>query len=124
MRFPAARGNGWALSANDAILAMPGFFHCNGWAVPFFGPMYGAGLVLPGRRADAAFLHQLIVEEGITVAPGVPTIFLDLLAHCRESGASLGRLNRIFSGGTAPPDGNDARPICATMASAPFTAGA
>jgi 3-(methylthio)propionyl---CoA ligase len=96
-------GNGWALSANDAILGIPGFFHCNGWAVPFFGPMYGAALVLPGRRADAAFLHQLIVEEGITVAPGVPTIFLDLLEHCRRFGVGLGRLNRIFSGGTAPP---------------------
>ncbi len=96
-------GNGWGLSANDAIVAVPGFFHCNGWAVPFFGPMYGAGLVLPGRRADPGFLHRLIVEEGITVVPGVPTIFLDLLAHCRRTGAGLGRLNRIFSGGTAPP---------------------
>ena len=96
-------GNGWALSANDAIVAIPGFFHCNGWAVPFFGPMYGAGLVLPGRRADAAFLHQLIIDEGVTVAPGVPTIFLDLLQHCRHTGADLGRLNRIFSGGAAPP---------------------
>jgi acyl-CoA synthetase (AMP-forming)/AMP-acid ligase II len=96
-------GNGWGLSANDTIVAIPGLFHCNGWAVPFFGPMYGAGLVLPGRCADAAFLHQLIVQEGVTVAPGVPTIFLDLLEHCRRTGAGLGRMNRIFSGGTAPP---------------------
>jgi acyl-CoA synthetase (AMP-forming)/AMP-acid ligase II len=96
-------GNAWGLSADDAILAIPGFFHCNGWAVPFFGPMYGAKLVLPGRRADSAFLHSLIVEHGITVAPGVPTIFLDLLRHCQETGAGLGRLNRLFSGGTAPP---------------------
>jgi acyl-CoA synthetase (AMP-forming)/AMP-acid ligase II len=96
-------GNGWGLSADDAIIAIPGFFHCNGWAVPFFGPMYGARLVLPGRRADSAFLHTLIVEHGITIAPGVPTIFLDLLRHCRDTGAGLGRLNRLFSGGTAPP---------------------
>jgi acyl-CoA synthetase (AMP-forming)/AMP-acid ligase II len=96
-------GNGWALSANDAVIAIPGFFHCNGWAVPFFGPMYGARLVLPGRRADSAFLHALILEHGITVAPGVPTIFLDLLRHCRETKTGLGRLNRLFSGGTAPP---------------------
>jgi fatty-acyl-CoA synthase len=96
-------GNGWALSADDAIIAIPGFFHCNGWAVPFFGPMYGAKVVLPGRRADSAFLHRLIVDEGVTVAPGVPTIFLGLLEHCRQTGADLGRLNRIFSGGSAPP---------------------
>ncbi len=96
-------GNGWGLSADDAILAIPGFFHCNGWAVPFFGPMYGAKLVLPGRRADTEWLHRLIVEEGITAGPGVPTIWLAMLDHCRAHGLGLGRLNRIYSGGTAPP---------------------
>ena len=96
-------GNGWGLSADDAILAIPGFFHCNGWAVPFFGPMYGAKLVLPGRRADTEWLHRLIVAEGITAGPGVPTIWLAILEHCRAHGLSLGRLNRIYSGGTAPP---------------------
>jgi acyl-CoA synthetase (AMP-forming)/AMP-acid ligase II len=96
-------GNAWGLSADDAIIAIPGFFHCNGWAVPFFGPMYGAKLVLPGRRADSGFMHDLIVAHGVTVAPGVPTIFLDLLRHCRATGQGLGRLNRLFSGGSAPP---------------------
>lgn len=96
-------GNGWGLSANDAILAVPGFFHCNGWQIPFFGPMYGAKLVLPGRSADTPFLHRLIIQESISVAPGVPTIWLGLLEHCRETQQNLGRLNRIFSGGSAPP---------------------
>ena len=99
----AGGGNGWGLNADDAILAVPGFFHCNGWQVPFYGPMYGAKLVLPGRSAETSFLHRLIVEEGITLGPGVPTIWLSLLEHCRETGQNLGRMNRIFSGGTAPP---------------------
>ncbi len=96
-------GNGWALSANDVVLGLPGFFHCNGWAVPFLAPMYGAKLVLPGRRADDAWLHRLIVDEGVTIAAAVPTIWLGLLEHCRATGHSLGSLRRIFSGGTAPP---------------------
>jgi len=96
-------GNGWALSANDCILAIPGFFHCNGWAVPFLGPMYGAKLVMPGRRADSEWLHSLIGQEDVTVAAAVPTIWLGMLEYCRETGQGLGRLNRIFSGGTAPP---------------------
>jgi fatty-acyl-CoA synthase len=45
----------------------------------------------------------LVLRHGVTVAPGVPTIFLDLLRHCRETNTGLGRLNRIFSGGSAPP---------------------
>ena len=96
-------GNGWGLSADDAIIAIPGFFHCNGWAVPFFGPMYGAKLVMPGRRADSEWLHKLIVEEGITAGPGVPTIWLSMLEYCHAHGLGLGCLNRIYSGGTAPP---------------------
>jgi fatty-acyl-CoA synthase len=96
-------GNGWALSANDVVLGLPGFFHCNGWAVPFLAPMYGAKLVLPGRRADDARLHGLIVDEGVTIAAAVPTIWLGLLEHCRATGQNLGALRRIFSGGTAPP---------------------
>lgn len=96
-------GNGWALSANDVVLGLPGFFHCNGWAVPFLAPMYGAKLVLPGRRADDAWLHRLIVDEGVTIAAAVPTIWLGLLEHCRATGQGLGELRRIFSGGTAPP---------------------
>jgi acyl-CoA synthetase (AMP-forming)/AMP-acid ligase II len=96
-------GNGWALSANDTVLGIPGFFHCNGWAVPFLAPMYGAKLVLPGRRADSEWLHHLIVSEGVTVSAAVPTIWLGMLEHCRETRRGLGRLRRIFSGGTAPP---------------------
>lgn len=96
-------GNGWALSANDVVLGLPGFFHCNGWAVPFLAPMYGAKLVLPGRRADDAWLHCLIVDEGVTIGAAVPTIWLGLLEHCRATGERLGELRRIFSGGTAPP---------------------
>ena len=96
-------GNGWALSANDTVLGIPGFFHCNGWAVPFLAPMYGAKLVLPGRRADSEWLHRLIIDEGVSIAAAVPTIWLGMLEHCRATGQRLGRLLRIFSGGTAPP---------------------
>lgn len=96
-------GNGWGLSANDAIVAIPGFFHCNGWATPFFGPMFGAKIVIPGRRMETEWLHRLIVDEGVTVGPGVPTIWLSLLDYCRKQGVGLGRLDRIYSGGTAPP---------------------
>ncbi len=96
-------GNAWALSADDAILALPGFFHCNGWGIPFLAPMYGARLVMPGRRMDTEFLHGLVLREGITVGPAVPTIWMDMLEHCRGTGQGFGELNRLFTGGIAPP---------------------
>ena len=96
-------GNAWALSADDAILALPGFFHCNGWAIPFLAPMYGSKLVMPGRRMETDFLHGLILREGITVGPAVPTIWMDMLQHSRRTGLGFGQLDRIFTGGIAPP---------------------
>lgn len=96
-------GNGWALSADDGILALPGFFHCNGWAVPFLAPMHGTRLVMPGRNMDTAFLHQLITAENITVGPAVPTIWHMMLEYCQTNRLGLGNLNRLFTGGTAPP---------------------
>ena len=95
-------GNAWALSANDAIIALPGFFHCNGWAIPFLAPMYGCKLVMPGRRMETEFLHQLIVDEGITVGPAVPTIWADMLEYCRRTGAGMCKLDRLYTGGIAP----------------------
>jgi len=71
-----------------------GFFHCNGWAVPFFRAMYGAKLVLPGRRA-IRMAAPADRRGRITAGPGVPTIWLSMLDHCRASGLSLGRLNRF-----------------------------
>jgi fatty-acyl-CoA synthase len=58
---------------------------------------------LPGRRADDAWLHRLIVDEGVTIAAAVPTIWLGILEYCRTTGHGLAALRRIFSGGTAPP---------------------
>ena len=96
-------GNAWAVSQYDSILAIAPFFHCNGWAMPFFAPMVGAKLVLPGRAMDNAHLHQLIVEEAVTASAAVPTILLGLVEHCRASGQTLGRLDRVICGGSPPP---------------------
>ncbi len=63
-----------------------------------------AKLVLPGRALDSASLHELIVGEGVTVANGVPTIWLGILDHLAAAPAGgLGRLDRILCGGMAPP---------------------
>ena len=102
-------GNGWAIGRGDAILAVAPFFHCNGWGAPYVGPMVGAKLVLPGRALDAASLHGLIVGEGVTIATGVPTVWLGMLDHLVERGGDLGRLDRIVCGGTAPPPAMVAR---------------
>ncbi len=98
-----AAPNVWGVSHRDAIIVLAPFFHCNAWGATYLGPMAGAKLILPGRDMDGRSLQRLIVDEGATVGPGVPTVWLGIAEYCRSSGAKLGSLNRIVCGGAAPP---------------------
>ncbi|MCM8731646.1 AMP-binding protein [Hephaestia sp. GCM10023244] len=91
------------LTAHDAVLAVVPMFHANAWGLPFAAPAVGAKLVLPGRHADGARLARLIVDEGVTVAVGVPTVWLGLLEHLEASGDVVPSLQRILVGGAPMP---------------------
>ena len=95
--------NAVGVGFRDALIPIVPFFHGNGWSVPFAAPMAGAKLVLPGRDMEMAKLHELIVGEDVTVALAVPTIWLSMLEHLRQTGADLGRLAKVVTGGAAPP---------------------
>jgi acyl-CoA synthetase (AMP-forming)/AMP-acid ligase II len=92
------------LRAVDAVLPVVPMFHVNAWAIPFAAPMAGARLVLPGRAAgDPATLCDLINSEQVTVALGVPTVWLALLQYLAQSGTRLPSLERTVVGGAACP---------------------
>ena len=91
-----------ALSSNDLLMPVVPLFHANGWSTGFAGPMAGCGMVLPGRQLDPASLCELL-DEGVTITAAVPTVWLPLLAHLRETGRSLPDLNRVVIGGSACP---------------------
>ncbi|MDP2323807.1 MAG: long-chain-fatty-acid--CoA ligase, partial [Gammaproteobacteria bacterium] len=90
--------------AVDTVLPVVPMFHVNAWGVPFAVPMAGAGLVLPGRGAgDPATLCDLINSERVTIALGVPTVWLALLQHLAHTGTRLPSLKRTVVGGAACP---------------------
>ncbi len=95
--------NATAMSYRDTAFPVVPIYHGNGWSVPYLAPMTGAKLVLPGREMDMKSLHELIVGEGVTMAMAVPTIWLAMLQYLKETDQDLGRLERILTGGTAPP---------------------
>ncbi|MFN4098075.1 MAG: AMP-binding protein, partial [Sphingomonas sp.] len=92
-----------AITAQDAVLAVVPMFHANAWGLPFAAPAVGAKLVLPGRRSDGASLARLIAEENVTVAVGVPTVWLGLMEYLDETGTRLPSLKRIIVGGAPMP---------------------
>ena len=93
-----------AISGADAVLAVVPMFHANAWGLPFAATAVGAKLVLPGRHTDGASLARLIADEEVTIAVGVPTVWLGLVEHLEATGGELPSLKRIVVGGapTAP----------------------
>lgn len=94
----------FCLSARDTVLPAVPMYHANAWGMSFSAPAVGAKLVLPGAQLDGASLCTLIADEGVTVAAGVPTVWIALLEHLRETGMTLPSLSRVIVGGAALPE--------------------
>jgi 3-(methylthio)propionyl---CoA ligase len=95
--------DGVPASSRDAICPVVPMFHACGWSVPYYAPMNGVKLVLPGPHLDGASLYQLFEAEGVTISLGVPTVWLGFEAHLAATGVRCSTLNRILSGGSAVP---------------------
>ena len=91
------------LNRDAVIMPVVPMFHVQAWGQPYAAPMCGASLVLPGARLDGESLRQLMESEGVTMALGVPTIWLGLLAWLRQSGESLSTVTHLLTGGSAAP---------------------
>lgn len=87
----------------DSVLTAVPMFHANAWGLPFAVPSVGAKLVLPGRHTDGESLANLILSENVTIAVGVPTVWLGLLEYVDAANIELPSLNRIVTGGAAMP---------------------
>ena len=102
--YGSALSDTMGLKRNDCVLAVVPMFHANAWGLPYSVPMVGAKFVFPGpKMGDGATLAALIQEEKVTLACGVPTVWQNLLAHCRENGVVLDSLERVLVGGSACP---------------------
>ena len=92
------------LSSNDVVLPVVPLFHVNAWGIPYSTIMAGSKIVFPGpKMGDGEALCELIESEGVTLALGVPTVWLALLQYCSKAGKTLGSLQRTVIGGAAVP---------------------
>src|SRR5262249_11684164 len=60
------------------VLPVVPMFPVNAWSLPYVAAMTGAKLVFPGPHLDPASLLDLFAGERVTVAAGVPTIWLGI----------------------------------------------
>ena len=107
--YACALPDSFGVSARDVVMPVVPMYHVNAWGLPYIAALTGASLVLPGPLQDGPALHRLIVDEGVTLSNGVPTVWVGLLQHIAGKSEGLGRLRKLVIGGSAcPPSMMDA----------------
>jgi fatty-acyl-CoA synthase len=80
-------------------------FHVNAWGIPYAALMVGAKIVFPGpKMGDGEALYNMLENESVTLALGVPTVWLALLQYAKSAGKRLNKLDRTVIGGAAVPE--------------------
>src|SRR6185295_16768136 len=94
------------ITERDTVLAVVPMFHANAWGIPFTAAVSGARQVMPGPHLDAASLVDLFERERVTMAAGVPTIWLVILQYldANPTKHDLTPLRRMLVGGAAVPE--------------------
>ena len=88
-------------SETDTILPVVPMFHANAWGLAHSAVATGANLVMPGPNMTPAALAAMIEEEKVTIAAGVPTIWMGVLPELK--GRDTSALRAIPCGGSAVP---------------------
>lgn len=101
--YAAALPDVMGISARDAILPVVPMFHVNAWGIPYSAALTGAKLVFPGPGMDGKSVYEMIENEGVTYAAGVPTVWQMLLGYMKPNGLKFSTLNRTVIGGSACP---------------------
>ena len=99
--YAVALPDGFNLSATESVLPVVPMFHVNAWGIPYSAALTGCKLVLPGPAMDGKSIYDMIENEQVTCAAGVPTIWQMLLAHVTSGDLRFSTLNRTVIGGAA-----------------------
>ncbi len=104
--YGACVADSLGIAASETLLLVVPMFHVNAWGMPYAGAMSGAKLVLPGPGLDGRNVYALLRDEQVTMALGVPTVWLMLLQHVEAEGLEPKQdlaMRRVVIGGSAAP---------------------
>jgi fatty-acyl-CoA synthase len=99
--FSTTGADNLGATERDRILPVVPMFHVNAWGLPHSCVAIGADLIMPGPDLSPPALLRLIEGERVTVAAGVPTIWMGLLDAI--DGHDLSSLRGVVCGGSAVP---------------------
>jgi fatty-acyl-CoA synthase len=101
--FYVALALGTTLPQEARILPVVPLFHVNAWGLPYFAPLMGHSLIMPGAALDGPSLFKLMDDEKVNSAWGVPTVWMGLLGAIKEQGRKPEVFTHMVVGGSAAP---------------------
>jgi fatty-acyl-CoA synthase len=99
----ATSGAGMSIGPSDCTLPIVPMFHAMAWGMPQGAVAVGAKQVFAAGPLDPAAIAQLLVDEAVTVAAGVPTVWLGLIDALTALGQRPRALRHCVCGGAQPP---------------------
>jgi fatty-acyl-CoA synthase len=97
------QANALGFTEQDNVLCIVPQFHVMAWGFPYACIMAGANMILPGPHMRPDALAELLVEEKITVANGVPTIWTGVYHELKAKPRDLSHVRMLVIGGSALP---------------------
>ncbi len=94
---------GLAIGPSDSVLPQVPMFHANAWGMAHASVGVGAKLVLYAGGFEPGPFVDLLEEEAVTVAAGVPTVWFSAADEMGRRTSPKGRLRHIICGGSQPP---------------------
>ncbi len=96
-------GDSLSLASTDTVIAVVPMFHANAWNLPYLCALLGFKFVLPGPHLKPYELGKLIQDEKVTVAAGVPTLWIGMHHEIMQHGFDVSRVRALIVGGAAFP---------------------
>lgn len=92
------------LSVRDRVLLIVPQFHVMAWGFPYVCLLSGSDMILPSLHLQPEAIIQILAQEKITIANGVPTIWLGVYdAMKKNPPAEKLALKEFLVGGSALP---------------------
>lgn len=91
----------FGIMESDVVMPLVPMYHALAWGIPFAAMFVGADIVLHGTDYDDVV--DLIIETGVTISAGAPTIWRRLLPEFQRRKQDISSLRQIIVGGEAMP---------------------
>ncbi|WP_366922025.1 long-chain fatty acid--CoA ligase [Metallumcola ferriviriculae] len=101
--YTAALPDALNISESDRIMPFVPMFHANAWGLPFVCTFLGTTQVFPGPRPTPEDICAVIDEHKVTLAAGVPTIWMGTLNVWETGRYDHTSLRALICGGSAVP---------------------